>query len=155
MKYTIRSANENDLSGLCSIRNNLDLFKNYIKQVMNKEIDLVIAEQNSLIVGFGVLKLKGILHPKLSDLFVKEVYRGTGIGSEIIRYRENIARDLGYTEIFVSVDPIENTKMVKLIKKHGYETISEPYIKKATYYKDDGSSFDKTYTRIDLKKLLY
>jgi GNAT superfamily N-acetyltransferase len=106
--YTIRFANENDLAGLCSLRNNKDLFTNYLKQFLNKEIYLVIAEQSLLILGFGVLKLKGTLHPKLSDLYVSEVYRRKGIGSDLIRYRENIARDLGYTEIFVSVDPIEN-----------------------------------------------
>lgn len=55
--------------------------------------------------------------PNWSDLYVSEVYRGKGIGSDLIRYRENIAKDLGYTEIFVSVDPIENPKMIKLIKK--------------------------------------
>lgn len=154
MRYIIRFANENDLSGLCSIRNNRALFIHYLKKFMNKEIYLLIAEQNSIILGFGLLKIKGTLHPKLSDLYVKEEYRGNGIGSDLIRYRENIARNLGYTEIYVSVDPIENPKMVKLIKKHSYETISEPYIKKAIFYDSDGSSYDKTYQRIDLKKIL-
>ena len=154
MSYTIRFANENDLSSLCSLRNNRDLFTNYLNQFLSKEIYFVVAEQNSLILGFGVLKLKGTLHPKLSDLYVSEVYRRKGIGSDLIKYRENIARNLGYTEIFVSVDPIENPKMVKLIKKHSYKTITEPYLKKAIFYNDDGSSYEKTYTRIDLKKLL-
>lgn len=154
MRYTIRLANENDLFGLCSIRNNRALFTNYLTQCMNKELYLVIAEQNARILGFGVLKIKGPLHPKLSDLYVKEDYRGNGIGSDLIRYRENIARNLGYKEIYVSVDPIENPKMVKLMKTHSYETISDPYIKKAIFYNTDGSSYDKTYIRIDLKKLL-
>lgn len=154
MKYTIRLANENDLTGLCNIRNNKDLFMNYLKQLAQKEIYLAIAEQDALIVGFAVLKVKGKLSPKLSDLYVKEDYRGNFIGSDLIRYRESIARNLGYSEMFVSVDPIENPKMIKLIKKQGYEAISEPYIKKAISFNDDGTSYDKTYTRIDLKKLL-
>lgn len=41
-----------------------------------------------------------------------------------MRYRENIAKSLGHSEIFVSVDPIENPNMIKLISKHGYEPIS-------------------------------
>lgn len=65
MSYAIRFANEDDLSGLCHLRNNRDLFTKYLKQFINKEIYLVIAKQNSLILGFGVLKLKGVLHPKL------------------------------------------------------------------------------------------
>lgn len=152
--YIIRLANENDLSNLCKIRNNKELFTYYLKQFAKKELYLVIAEQNAVICGFGVLKLTGTLLPKLSDLYVKADYRGNGVGSDLIKYRENIARDLGYSEIYVSVDPVENPKMIKLINKHDYKAISDPYFKKATFYKVDGMSYDKTYTRIDLKKLL-
>lgn len=154
MKYILRLANDNDISGLCNIRNNKDLFKKYLMQFEKKEVYLVIAEQIELIIGFGVLKLKGTLLPKLSDLYVKEEYRGNGVGSDLIKYRENIARDLGYSEMFVSVDPVENPKMIKIIKKHGYEVISDPYSKEAVFYNDDGTTYNKTYTRIDLKKLL-
>jgi ribosomal protein S18 acetylase RimI-like enzyme len=83
MNYIIRLANENDLSGLWDSRNNKDLFTNYLKQFAKKELYLVIAEQDALILGFGVLKLKGTLLPKLSDLYVKEDYRGNGIGSDL------------------------------------------------------------------------
>ena len=154
MKYTIRLANENDLAALCNVRNNKDLFKRYLKQSERKEVYLVIAEQEAHILGFAILKVNGHLLPKLSDLYVKENYRGNGIGSGLIKYRENIAKNLGYSEIFVSVDPIENPKMIKLIKRHGYEAISEPYIKKAVFFNSDGTPYDKTYTRMDLKKLL-
>lgn len=115
---------------------------------------MAIAEQDSIIVGFGVLKLNGTMFPKLSDLYVKENYRGNGIGSDLIMYREKIAKSLGYSEIFVSVDLIENTKMIRLIRKHSYEAISEPYLKRVLFYNDDGTTYNKTYTRIDLKKLL-
>ena len=126
----------------------------YLKQSERKEVYLVFAEQETHILGFAILKVDGHLFPELSDLYVKEKYRGNGIGSSLIKYRENIAKTLGYSEIFVSVNPIENQKMIKLIKKHGYEAISEPYIKKAVFFNSDGTPYDKTYTRIDLKKLL-
>mgnify|MGYP006365552241 FL=1 len=126
----------------------------YLKQSERKEVYLVIAEQEAHIIGFAILKVNGNLLPKLSDLYVKDSYRGNGIGSALIKYRENIAKTLGYSEIFVSVDPIENPKMIKLIKRHGYEVISEPYIKKAVFFNSDGTPYDKTYTRMDLKKLL-
>ena len=154
MKYTIRLANVNDLAALCNVRNNIDLFKYYLKQKKKKKVFFVIAEQEAHILGFAILKVNGHLLPKLSDLYVKENYRGNGIGSGLIKYRENIAKNLGYSEIFVSVDPIENPKMIKLVKRHGYEAISEPYIKKAVFFNSDGTPYDKTYTRIDLKKLL-
>lgn len=103
MEY--RLANEQDLDGLCMIRNNKDLFISYLQQYQRKEVYLAIAEQNKIIVGFGVLKLKGNLVPKLSDLYVNENYRGNGVGSGLIKYREKIARDLGYSDLFVSVNP--------------------------------------------------
>jgi GNAT superfamily N-acetyltransferase len=90
----------------------------------------------------------------LSDLYVKESCRGYGVGTELIRYLENIATNLGYSELFVSVDPIDNPKMIKLITKFGYEAISEPYSRTALFYNEDGTTFEKTYTRIDLKRPL-
>ncbi|WP_369389167.1 GNAT family N-acetyltransferase [Mesobacillus selenatarsenatis] len=126
----------------------------YLLQFAKKDAYLVIAEQNSNIFGFGVLKLHGTTLPKLSDLYVKEDYRGNGIGSRIIRYREKLAKDLGFSEIFVSVDTIENPKMIKLINQHGYKAVSEPYLKNAIFYNEDGTTYNKTYTRVDLRKML-
>ncbi|PQP81744.1 N-acetyltransferase [Paenibacillus sp. PCH8] len=154
MPHTIRIANKNDIDGLCSIRNNKDLFMLYLTQQENKETILVVAEKENLLLGFGVLRLKGARFPKLSDLYVKEVYRGKGIGSALIHYRERLALELSFTEMYVSVDPVENPKMIKLISKHGYSAISEPYSKDAIYYNEDGSGYEKTYTRIDFKKIL-
>lgn len=115
---------------------------------------MVVAEQNSHIVGFGILKLTGKLIPKLSDLYVKVDDRSNGIGSELIRYRETIAKSLGYSEMFVSVDPVGNPKMIELINKHGYKVMSAPYFKKAVYYNNDGTTYNNTYKRVDLKKPL-
>jgi GNAT superfamily N-acetyltransferase len=157
MKYIVRSAVAGDITGLCSVRNNEKLFAVYMRQQENNELILTVAEsddEDRVILGFGVLKLYGQLLPKLSDLYVKEIYRGQGAGSALIRYREECAKELGYSEMFVSVDPVENPKMIKLISKHGYHAISEPYTKQAVYYNEDGSSYEKTYIRMDLKKQL-
>jgi hypothetical protein len=61
---------------------------------------------------------------------------------------------LGFNELFVSVDPIENKKMIHLITKLNYHPICEPYVKTAVFYKEDGTASNHTYTRIDLKKIL-
>nr|WP_145401959.1 GNAT family N-acetyltransferase [Paenibacillus xylanexedens] len=157
MRYFVRSAVAEDISKLCVVRNNEQLFRSYLQQQDNNEVILTIAasdDEDRVILGFGVLKLKGKQVPKLSDLYVKEKYRGQGAGSELIRYREALAIQLGFSEIFVSVDPVENPKMIKLISAHGYHADSEPYNKQAVYYNEDGTSYEKTYIRIDLKKQL-
>lgn len=157
MKYIVRTAVVRDIAGLCSVRKNERLFMSYMKQQENKEVIVAVAEtdnEDRVILGFGVLKLQGKLVPKLSDLYVKEIYRGQGAGSALIRYREERAKKLGYSEMFVSVDPVENPKMIKLISEHGFHAMSEPYSKQAIYHSEDGSSYEKTYIRVDLKKQL-
>lgn len=37
MEYSIRAVNEEDINGLCNIRNNKDLFIKYLKQHENKK----------------------------------------------------------------------------------------------------------------------
>ncbi|WP_160036974.1 GNAT family N-acetyltransferase [Paenibacillus sp. An7] len=155
MEYSIRLAEKEDIKVLLDVRNNKDLLTTYLNQQENKEVYLLVAEMDrSIILGFGLLKLNGNLYPKLSDLYVYENYRGHGIGSNLIRHREKMARKLGYSEIFVSVDPIENPKMIKLITKLGYKKITEPYSKTSLFHNEDGIAYEKTYTRVDLKKSL-
>ncbi|MBY0217752.1 GNAT family N-acetyltransferase [Paenibacillus illinoisensis] len=155
MEYNIRLADKEDIRVLLSVRNNKALFTTYLNQQEKKEVYLLVAEINrSTILGFGLLKLNSNLSPKLSDLYVKENFRGNGIGSSLIRHREKLARKLGYSEIFVSVDPIGNPKMIKLITKHGYKRITEPYSKRALFHNEDGTTYEQTYTRVDLKRSL-
>ena len=151
MEFNIRKANEYDIQKLCTIRNNKELFMKYINR---EDVSLVIAEDNGRALGFGVLKFKGTLAPKLSDLFVHEEYRGHGVGSALIKFREELAREEGVSKIFVSVDPFENPKMLQLITKLGYTAISEPYPKTALFYRTDGTAYEHTYIRVDLKKEL-
>ncbi len=69
MAYQIRLAEKSDLYGLCRLRNNKDLFKHYFEK-SPKDFCFVVAEQESRILGFGVLKWSGSKSPKLSDLYV-------------------------------------------------------------------------------------
>ena len=95
MEYSIRVAEERDLDGLCTIRNNMDLFIWYLKQYDKQEAYLVIAEQNNRNLGFGVLKLKGDFLPKLSNLYVNKTNRGKGIGSALSKISRGNCTDSG------------------------------------------------------------
>lgn len=44
--------------------------------------------------------------------------------------------------------------MIKLITKLGYKRITEPYSRAALFHNEDGTTYEKTYTRVDLKRLL-
>jgi N-acetylglutamate synthase-like GNAT family acetyltransferase len=154
MVYKIRPVNDSDLNSLLRIRNHEELFLRYLEQHDKGEVCFIVAENNGTIIGFEVLKLSGSPSPKLSDLYVKETCRGSGVGSDLIKYHENLARTLSCPDLFVSVDPIENPRMIRLITRLGYKAITDPYLKTAVFYNEDGTSYETTYTRIDLKKAL-
>ncbi|WP_339251480.1 GNAT family N-acetyltransferase [Paenibacillus sp. FSL P2-0136] len=154
MTYNTRAASESDLGSLCSIRNHEGIFRKYLDQQKRGEICFIVAEQGRRITGFGLLKLSGSTEPKLSDLYVQKASRGKGAGSALIRYQEELARKLGYSELFVSVDPLDNPRMIQLITRLGYQAVTEPYLRTAVFYKEDGSEYETTYTRVDLHKRL-
>lgn len=154
MTYNLRAASESDLGSLCAIRNHEGIFRKYLNQQKQREIYFTAAEQDGRITGFGLLKLSGKAGPKLSDLYVQEASRGKGAGSALIRYQEELARKLGYSELFVSVDPLDNPRMMQLITRLGYQAVTEPYLRTAVFYKEDGTEYETTYTRVDLHKQL-
>ena len=151
----IRLATENDLVALCAIRNHLSLFKHYFHLQRAYEAKFVVAEVGGVVVGFGLLKLTGELKPKLSDLYVTPTFRENGIGSALIQYREKLAKLARFKTIYVSVDPINNPKMIQLITNLGYKPICEPYKKTAIFYDATGQPYEQTYMRVDFKKSLF
>ena len=58
----------------------------------------------------------------LSRLIVKEDFRQKGIGTKLIQYITNIAKELNYEEISVGVD-LDNYKALKLYVNNGFKTI--------------------------------
>lgn len=154
MTYNLRAASESDLGSLRMIRNHEGVFRQYLAQQQQGEICFIVAEKEGRIAGFGLLKLGGQGGPKLSDLYVKEAERGQGAGIALIRYIEELARKLGYSRLFVSVDPVENPRMIQLVTRIGYQAVTEPYLKTAVFYKEDGTAYETTYTRVDLQKQL-
>ncbi len=72
----------------------------------------------------------------------------------MIAYREGLAKNSGYTEIYVGVASEENPKMLMLLISLGYYALSAPYQKNVLYYNEDGKAYTHTYKRIDLKKRL-
>ncbi|MEK4849794.1 GNAT family N-acetyltransferase [Paenibacillus sp. FSL H7-0756] len=154
MEYNIRAASGSDLGSLCAIRNHEGLFRKYLDQQKHGDICFIAAEKDGRIAGFGLLKLNGKSGAKLSDLYVQEASRGQGVGSALIRYHEELARKLGYAELFTSVDPLENPRMIQLVTRLGYQAVTEPYLKTAIFYKEDGTAYETTYTRIDWQKRL-
>lgn len=162
LDIAVRPARPTDLEQLCAIRHHPTLFEKYFQECDGKRAHFLVAEVDHKVAGFGLVYLdvtktgKRKSHlPKLSDLYVAEPYRGQGIGSALIRARERLAREYGHAEIFVSIDPAESPAMIRLARRHGYRAMqSEPYPVTDTFYDENGTPFEKYYTRLDFRKAL-
>lgn len=79
-----------------------------------------IATQDDELLGTSVLDLQnGLLQPELKDMWVFPTARRRGAGRALSRFLENQARDAGYQEVFLAVDP-NNEKAIPLYVSLGY-----------------------------------
>ena len=158
----ISEAKISDIAQLCKARNNEQLFRGYLDECDGERAYFLVAKIKEEIIGFGLVYLditrngkKKSHFPKLSDLYVIEKYRRAGVATALIQAREFIAKKSGFTQIFVSVDPLESPEMIFLAKKLSYIPLQEkPYPVSATYYDSEGQAFEKNYFRLDFKKNL-
>ncbi len=72
----------------------------------------LVALSDGVLVGTGSIKLaepgtKPGLSPWLAGMYVKEAYRGTGIGALLVQALEATAKDLGVTTLYLSVGTAE------------------------------------------------
>ncbi len=156
----IRKAKIEDMEQLCKARNNEKLFAGYLDECDGEKANFLVAELEETIVGFGLVYLdvtntgKKKSHlPKLSDLYIIKGYRRKGVATALIQARETLAKQYGYSQIYVSIDPSESPEMIALAKKLSYMPLQEkPYPVSALYYDSQGQAYEKNYFRLDFKK---
>lgn len=80
-----------------------------------------VAVRGTDLLGTVVLDLKaGPLLPELRNMYVYQHARRQGVGRVLDEFVEQVARDLGYDELFLGVDP-DNYKAIPLYLSLGYE----------------------------------
>ncbi len=159
----IRQAKIKDIKNLCNARNNEQLFRGYLEECDGEKAYFLVAEIDKKIVGFGLVYLditkngKKKSHlPKLSDLYVVAEYRRKGVATALIQARESLAKKYGYSQIYVSIDPLESFEMIYLAKKLSYLPLQEhPYPVSARYFDSKGRAYEKQYFRLDFRKSLF
>lgn len=100
----------------------------------------VVAEYNNEIIGYAILAFRTIPHAHtalLHSLFVKDGFRGKGIGKAIIEYAEKLALQRGIEILLLEVGA-ENKNGIGLYKKRGF--VEYGLLKKG--YKKDGNYKD-------------
>ncbi len=108
----ITPANEKNIHDFLSINSeeNIDYFKKCLTEQKVKNRVLYIAYRDKIPVAYGQLVFtprynffKKMKIPEIQDLFVKEEYRGKGIGQNLIEYIEQKAKNLNFEHIGISV----------------------------------------------------
>ncbi len=83
-------------------------WKKYYQEQQVNERTVGIIEKDQQILGYGSLFLKSeyphFSHiPEINDLWIFEEHRGKGLGSQLIAWLENIAKEKGYKEVGIGV----------------------------------------------------
>jgi GNAT superfamily N-acetyltransferase len=158
----VRDATYQDLPGLEKVRPSRVHFIDYLDRADGDAMRFLVCEREHTIVAFAVLYLRqppnGRLAahlPRISDLYVREELRSTGIGSAFIVRMEQIAAARGFSVMHMSVDPVGNPRAAALYARLGYLPASEGPYRKLAYWEDDkGHMSEIEYWRMDLVKSL-
>ncbi len=91
-----------------TIQESKDKWDNYYREQQTSVRTVAIVEHNETIMGYGSLLLKSKYPyfaglPEVHDIWIYEEYRKKGIGSRLIGWLENLAKEKGYQEIVIGV----------------------------------------------------
>ncbi len=158
----VRDASYLDLPGLEKVRNSRIHFIDYLERADGDAMRFLVYERDHVILAFAVLYLRqppsGRLAahlPRISDLYVAEEVRSTGIGSAFIARMEQIAAEQGFPVMHMSVDPVGNPRAAALYERLGYVADGDGPYRKVAYWEDEeGRMTEIEYWRMDLVKRL-
>ena len=134
----IRTAQLADLAALCRLRyaDQPAIHRDRIQATDHQTYDYLVAEQEHLLIGFGLLLLERppewsdslSSFPIAVDLFVSEQHRSQGVGRTLLAYMESVARQHGKTALYLSVEPVANPRALALYEHLGFQPLQqEPY----------------------------
>ncbi len=100
-----------------------EVFENTFKR---ESSEIFVAEDESraflgyLFIGEGSNLMTGTSHGFIYDIFVKEEFRGKGIGTVLMEKAESFCRERGYSRIGLMVSS-DNQPAIKLYTKMGFK----------------------------------
>ncbi len=158
----VRDATYLDLSALEQVREARVQFVDYLERADGRAMRFLVCEREHVLLAFAVLYLRqppsGRLAahlPRISDLYVAEDARSTGIGTAFIRRMEKMAAAEGFPAIYLSVDPVSNPRAAALYRRLGYAPVDEGPFRKVAFWEDEeGRVTEIEYWRMDLVKPL-
>ena len=127
--------------------------------------DTLFSWQMQEIIGFACLVMRRPAYwsdasdtqhlPQIVDLQVNESHRGHGYGSDFIRVMERIASEAGYSQLYLSVEPLNNLGAYTLYQRLGYQQEqSQPYQKIWEFQDSEGKMHRGEDWVVDMMKQL-
>ena len=121
----------------CLINNNFSVNNFYKKSLGNENINLAVAMDNNKSIGYVYAYRKFEKNTSFKNdiiiidgLFVIDEYRHKGIGTKLIQYIENWAKEK-YNNSYIEITCIKsNTNALNCYEKYGFKPIKETLRKK-------------------------
>lgn len=102
--FDVRNMRGNDLVGLIKLNNNIDSSRFYFLSEKNK-YKVIVAQLNDEIVGYVNFEILKDITCKntmsINEILVDEMYRGLGIGHQLILEAEKIAENYNVSSLIV------------------------------------------------------
>ena len=158
----VRDATFLDLDALEKVRDSRIQFVDYLERADGDALRFLVYERDHALLAFAVLYLRqppsrrrAAQLPRISDLYVAESARSTGVGTAFIAQMEEIAAAQGFPVMHISVDPVGNPRAAALYQRLGYLSAGDGPYRKVAYWEDDeGRVTEIEYWRMDLVKRL-
>ena len=136
----IRDALETDLPALVAIKGKGSeaLHLDRMRDARDRGIRYLVLLVGSEIIGFACLVFRRPKPwpdtadmenlPQIVDLQISETWRGQGYGTDFINGIKQITAEAGHRQLFLSVEPIDNTRAYSLYQRLGFNQLQpEPY----------------------------
>ncbi len=135
----LRDATEADLPALISIRSDEAHHRGRLRDAGSQGFRYFLLSSGQDAIGFVCLVFRrpaswlnanDTRHlPEINDLYLAEAWRGRGYGSAAVGVIEKITLEAGHEHLYISVEPVDNTRAYALYQRLGFKQIQpEPYV---------------------------
>ncbi len=132
---TIRKAHEADLEKITLLKESdqAEAFRKKLKEMESGKALYLVADDNGEVVGHAFLKWYGTPsipdYPSVEDLAVRLDQRRKGIGTMLLEKCEEIAKEKGFSQLGIQVNPDPTCPAHIMYLKYGFSDVgNKPYV---------------------------
>lgn len=133
--FDVRNMRKNDLEGVVKLNNNIDLSTFYPLFKKNK-YKVIVAQLNDDIVGYVNFEILNEMSCEnaiyINEILVDELYRGLGVGHQIMLEAERFAKNYSISSFIVANDDYLEEEIV-FYNRQGFNLSSDRVYEKKYY----------------------